>query len=231
MSGLRRLSFEWTNRDDTNADAWIARMQAEIEERNLERLAAGKPLAPPVTFEEMATWRAHFRATREALERLEGSGLSWGQVVTLVLDKRRLQRRADNPEFIAALLFLLDRRAMSVQDLQALLDIPGGHLYRFLERGGVEWSASSGYMGRQAENGGLDRALGAYRSPLEGVAIVRGRVRRLPSGPSALSSLRLLEDDRPMPPPSWGRIGDWLTPWRKRRKVRAEPVHKPVQTE
>lgn len=204
MEGFRRLPLEWTNADDEGGDGLIAKLQ---QERAAEK-------QPPLTASEIAFWRWHARVVRRVVRELHDE--PWGKVFVAAAARDYGERRADNPYFIGALLRLLDTRPISVEELQITLDIACGHLYRFLERAGIEWTAASGYMGKKADEDELGRRANFYRDPLSGFVLNRGRVVRIKGEAGWWNALAPVLDDRPLPLPRFPRAPAWL-----RKRARA----------
>ncbi|TDE87346.1 hypothetical protein [Deinococcus sp. S9] len=63
------------------------------------------------------------------------------------LATKKIERHAHHVPYIAALLYLLDERVLPVSDLQPVIHLQLGHLYRQLRRGGVIYRAHSTGIG------------------------------------------------------------------------------------
>ena len=229
-----RLSNEWRNFDDHDAGRWIAGLRERREDERQKRLEKKQLLGaeledldarptPPISGEESAWWREHFRLTRYWVEQY--SLVGWDEALVAATCRDYGARAAANPQFIGLLLRLLDTRPVAVEDLQITLDIPCGHLYRFLKRGGAIWKASSGYMMHEADEDELGAALGFYRDPLANVVIVRGKVRRPPSGNGWWTTLAWIDDARPSRPPMWPQMPNFLGRRKQHRAQRSVLTH------
>lgn len=136
------------------------------------------------------------QSVRDELEKLEGQ--SWAKVA---IDVILMKRRAKSPEFIASILYLIDTRQCSAQQLQAILCIHGGHMYRFLGRSGVEWSAQTSHIKSRLEDFGLSKVLNYYYAPLLGKVLTRGKVKDISDDITTFGNIEHITDTRPLPIP------------------------------
>lgn len=108
---------------------------------------------------------------REALERLRQEESYEENVVKIALHEE--PRRSRSPKFLARLLYMLADRPISVIQMQLLTGLHEGHLYRFLERGGVIYKAAT-VRKLEVEKDGRPWRGTMYIDPLSGLMVKAG---------------------------------------------------------
>lgn len=108
------------------------------------------------------------------------------------LATRKLHRHARNQEYVAALLYLLDERTLPVAELQPVIDLQLGHLYRQLKRAGVEFAAESVGIGARLREDYHPFPGALYFDPLSATMLRAGQRVALPA---SLKIYRGLDED------------------------------------
>jgi hypothetical protein len=112
------------------------------------------------------------------------------------------KREARNPSFAALLLAAIFSRVTPINDIQAKLNFPLGHCYRFLGRAGIEFVALTAKFSALVASNLTARQKGAVMFPLFNRIVLRGRVIEMPPGGKWVESIHIFNDSRPrtLPP-------------------------------
>ena len=112
------------------------------------------------------------------------------------------KREARNPYFTALLLATIFSRVTPINDIQAKLNFPLGHVYRFLGRAGIDFVALTAKFAGLVGSNITARQKGAVMFPLLNRIVVRGRVIEMPPGGKWVENIHIFGDTKPktLPP-------------------------------
>lgn len=181
---LNYLQHEWLNFTDHEARYWIADLNAKIEWRNQERIARNSPLVPYLDIVQCAEWRDRFTQTRLAF--IEAKKRPWHECVAWVwgrvqqgegaIVKDGIVRRAENPLFLGYTLRIWDDRPDEAIDMERMIALHTGHMYRTWRRGGIIFRVSK--MGerqhKEAEAEAVEAFSERYFASRNGYTIMDG---------------------------------------------------------
>ena len=151
----------------------------------------------------------NMKPIREALTKLRATEGYEENLAAVALQEE--ERRADNPRFIARLLYMLAERPISIIQLQRVSGIHEGHLYRFLERAGVDYKAIT-VRKLEVEEDHRPWKAPVYADPLSGTLIRGGEIVKADMHLMADDDRALtvtFDDDAdlgPAPLPTWPKI-------------------------
>lgn len=199
---LQRLKYEWLNSDDNGA------MAIAVEQR--ERDEVGQP---PMTVAEVEHVKRQFSAIHAELHSI--SHLTWPQTLCLLAEREYGRRASANPRFVALLLHALDIRQIAVTQIQKSLNMPLGHLFRFLSRAGIEFRSKTdeNKLSRVFNCGDISDCSDALRDPINSRIFIQAEVRQMPDDSDWWESLDSIKPKysitRPPVPP---KLPYWLRP-------------------
>lgn len=113
------------------------------------------------------------RPVRQALDDLKSKETWEENAIALALYEE--DRLSGSPAFLARLLYLVAERPVSVIKVQTITGLHGGHLYRFLDRGGVEYKAAT-VRKLEVEESCLPWKDPVYIDPLQGLMVRGGEI-------------------------------------------------------
>jgi hypothetical protein len=93
----------------------------------------------------------------------------------------KLDRHAHSDEYVASLLYLVDERPVPISTLQKSIHLQLGHLFRTLDRAGVEFRAHTSALGSRLRQGYWPWPCEIFVDPVRNVILRNGEEIPIPS--------------------------------------------------